>query len=670
MSTATDAPRRASRRRSRREQGYILVWTALLLVVLMLMAAFSVDLGSFYSRASQVQRAADAAALAGVVHLPDDIPKAKQAAIDAAKKNGFDDPDPARNPTKDIDVYVETRSDGNLSLRERQLRVEIFDRSVDTVFWSVVGPDSISITRTSRAEFSQPLSLGSPENHLGIGTLFPPRFGDSADGSWFRQFYWLAVNGWCTPAEEGDSVLSQFDGSGLNCGPSFSPRDDNPDYDPKGYYYSVDIPDARSQPMVIQVYDPSYWPDHQPCLGPGNLGLLALPPISFTPPARSPGLQTCDTNAYANNVSGYRTTWQDSSATNGSGSPGFDQRLTASIDKPFRSTTGRMTTTYQVLAPDTNEVPDDNPPYAPAVSYTGGMQIGNESCGDPRFDFYRYGSDCLTDIGSAYLDDFVASTTSPVSGRNTFRYWDTIASIPTTAPGGRYYVNVKTLAGEADSWGTNAFALRAVYTSGSQAYRRCDSRKVPSCPQVSGSETMSILAASPDDAAIFNLADVPVTEAGKTLQVEMWDPGDGGDTIGFYYPDNTNPIGKSDSAVAAIGAHPMVWQDVTTYYDGTSLPPGLLAGGGAPQTEADNLLKVDAVGPSRPGRPGSEQFNDHLVRVFLPIPTDYKAGASDPFGRGGWWLIRYDFGSGGVVNDRTTWTVRVLGDPVHLIPDV
>ncbi|MDQ1717914.1 MAG: hypothetical protein QOE89_1867 [Pseudonocardiales bacterium] len=52
------------------EHGYVAVMTALLSVVLVGMAAFSVDVGNWYLTGQEEQRAADAAALAGIPNPP------------------------------------------------------------------------------------------------------------------------------------------------------------------------------------------------------------------------------------------------------------------------------------------------------------------------------------------------------------------------------------------------------------------------------------------------------------------------------------------------------------------------------------------------------------------------------------------------------------------------
>lgn len=52
------------------ERGATLVLAAAVLLVLMGMAGFAVDLGWLYSQGAEAQKAAEAAALAGVVHMP------------------------------------------------------------------------------------------------------------------------------------------------------------------------------------------------------------------------------------------------------------------------------------------------------------------------------------------------------------------------------------------------------------------------------------------------------------------------------------------------------------------------------------------------------------------------------------------------------------------------
>ena len=78
--------------RARGEHGYVMVMFALLLVPLLLMAGLAVDVGHWYSRTSDMRRAADAAALAGVVWLPEPPPSPRRRATASCRRP------PSRSP--------------------------------------------------------------------------------------------------------------------------------------------------------------------------------------------------------------------------------------------------------------------------------------------------------------------------------------------------------------------------------------------------------------------------------------------------------------------------------------------------------------------------------------------------------------------------------------------
>ena len=86
-----------TRARFRGEKGVAVIMTALCLLPLMAFAAFGVDLASFYSRASYLQKSADAAALAGTVWMPN-LTKARQIACDSLLNNGIDGGDCGTGP--------------------------------------------------------------------------------------------------------------------------------------------------------------------------------------------------------------------------------------------------------------------------------------------------------------------------------------------------------------------------------------------------------------------------------------------------------------------------------------------------------------------------------------------------------------------------------------------
>ena len=58
-------------------------------------------------------------------------------------------------------------------------------------------------------------------------------------------------------------------------------------------------------------------------------------------------------------------------------------------------------------------------------------------------------------------------------------------------------------------------------------------------------------------------------------------------------------------------------------------------------------------------------YNGKLVQVTVPIPAGYSCTISDP--QGCWIRLRFTYPAGTTVNDTTTWSAKLEGDPVRLI---
>ena len=214
-------------RRARDEQGYTLVFTAILMLPLLAVAAIGVDVGAWYLQAQQNQRIADAAALAGVVWLPDES-KARAVAIDAVARHGL---------APGVDSTVKT-----VVVGPSQLRVDIATRS--HLSFSAIFLSEFSITRAAVAEFNPPVELGSPENQLGDAAL------------------WLAVSGPCSVRENGDLRSAHYVAGypGGMYPPAPCTGSTNPDHEPGGYLLAVDVPSDPGGPVHIEVYDAGYDP--------------------------------------------------------------------------------------------------------------------------------------------------------------------------------------------------------------------------------------------------------------------------------------------------------------------------------------------------------------------------------------------------------------------------
>jgi Putative Flp pilus-assembly TadE/G-like len=228
-------------RDSDREHGFVAVFLAITLTTMLIFAAFTVDFGSWYTRAAELKRAADAAALAGVVWMPE-FDQAQQYALAAAAKNGF------VNGQNNITITVEDIPNNN-----RQLKVTIRDAKAKQFFSKLV-TQSQSIGRSSVAEYVMPVPLGSPENVFGTGNL-------TLTNQPAKQNFWAAVSGYCSGHESGDKKLSKYESYSSSSSSSAcnnnSPASDD-DYDAEGYLYAIDVPTNITGTMKLEVYDGQY----------------------------------------------------------------------------------------------------------------------------------------------------------------------------------------------------------------------------------------------------------------------------------------------------------------------------------------------------------------------------------------------------------------------------
>lgn len=208
---------------SSKELGVTIIMTALLLIPLMAFTGFAVDTGAWYARAAHMQRAADAAALAGAARMPDFV-AAKTEAIATAKKNGFVAGD-------NITMQV-------VALGEYKIRVEIGDTDVARYF-SAVFMGNMRINRIAIAEFVLPVPLGSPENYFGNNPVLPPPGGQPG--------LWGDIHG-----PKSDNFNGDRYGAGCRSAMGCTPAN-NAEYRPF-YYYAVDVP-AGAGTVNVQVYD-------------------------------------------------------------------------------------------------------------------------------------------------------------------------------------------------------------------------------------------------------------------------------------------------------------------------------------------------------------------------------------------------------------------------------
>jgi hypothetical protein len=553
------------------------VVAALTTIVLLMMAALGIDVALVTIRSNHLQRAADAAALAGVTYAPD-LASSRVIAQRALEQNGID-------PSK-VTISID-----NPPATPRQLEVTVTDPDVPTIFGRLIRP-RFEISKRSTAEYVGDAPLGSAYNSVGTGDLTGHVPGSPAA----TQTAWLGVSGFCSAKEHGDQISTYYDGAHIQgtdvyaaCDVSETPDPsgwtENTDYDAKGYRYVVRVPcpglvaDASqpcpatpvtTQPITIEVYDPVF------------------DPMQSNPDWR------IDTRS----GSSYGTHWDPAS----------------------------VTTRFQVLGADsTPTVESDNPVLA-----------------DQSF-------------GRCWWSPCAES-----------RAWVPLATIPAGSRGGDYLVRTSTQPWEWHSIGSNQFALRARLGA---TWAACTS--IPGdadfdaqCPSVSGLKSMGVfVGASSGTAELFLSRLAPAQDyRAKRVQILLWDPGEGARSIEILPPGSATPV-------------PIRYR---TWFPGLEAPFDEDRAVGWPtpvsDTKVDVSGNVPAAGGGYPAWPlhtrlSSSKFNDRLLSIEITIPDTYGL---DAFGNevalpdDGWWKIRYTSDTG-TVTDRTTWTVQLIGDPVHIV---
>lgn len=659
----------AQLRRVRGQHGYVMVMFALLLVPLLLMAGLAVDVGHWYSRTSDMRRAADAAALAGVVWLPDEA-AARTAALAAAARNGF-----VPSSTVSITVTASTQS-------ERRLKVTIRDRQVGSFFYTSLGGKNLDLTRTSFAEYVLAVPMGSPRNFFGTGTLLANY---TATGI-TPEYLYQSVNPYCTDKQNGDRYQSGYFN---DVGTGTCTNTVNSEYRTSGYSMYIEAPEDRSAPIDVKLYDARYstsavtWPitgpdscvtDYvYPATPSWTVGTSTAtnPPVTYHAPIRYQ-TRTTDTG----------TNWSPASPGTAITTGSFQNKgVRTRVEYPnVINWSANATTTNWAVGPNSNNITINGPAqYQTRTSNNGtwtatinvlnagesvtrqgnrtryrtGSYQTTTTCTpttvtytDPVIDSFRQGGNDsytytlyaadntpLNDDDNPQICQQTFASNTPFetfTGQNSYlgsRRWNTLCSINTTDPSGRYILKV-TNSGAISSPlndGSNQWGLVAKYRTAGDGL--CDGRTDTRCPRVYGKDAISVRAAANTSVASFYLAEIEPEHAGKKLKLELFDPGEGGKSIEIMKPSGT---------------------------DGNTWTPAKFSwkANTSPVTSGTNVDELDVT---------ANKFNGKLVEITIDL-----AGYSPP-SNNDWWQIRYTFT--GAVTDRTTWSARIIGDPVHLVEE-
>jgi hypothetical protein len=166
-------------------------------------------------------------------------------------------------------------------------------------------------------------------------------------------------------------------------------------------------------------------------------------------------------------------------------------------------------------------------------------------------------------------------------------------------------------------------------------------------PQVFGAGNMVAYNNVNGGDQLFYLGQIPKVDAGKTLEIDLFDVGDVSCSPG--------PCSGSLATLYVQSPDGNVYSNANFTFAADSMCASSCSGSGS---------SIIATTSS-----GTHPYNDSWLTILVPLPSTYGSVGLTPPGetQAGWWKIDYRIAAGVQSNDTTTWRVSVRGNPVHLV---
>jgi hypothetical protein len=619
----------------RGQAGQTIVLIALMMVALFAGVGLAVDTGVGYYWNSAAERAAVAGALAGVIFMPNQLYPADAStpgndatdrAIAEAKKNGFDTANTADN------VQVSVAAVGGFA---NELAVTV-SRNSRTYFMPIFGFTSFPVSRTAIASYLPSITLGQPGSQLGSTVS---QLGNSG-------YYFMRTEGWTTNRGQGDAFTPAPTGCGA---PACDSNDVHGISDVKGtdgadaslparggYNFMVTIPNGATG--RIQVYNAAFSPD---ACG-GSCASRPWYDSSSNP-----------------NPSNYCENWKPTMNV-----------LTSSAPAIHCSTASKNYFMHEDDCCNFNY--SDNTTYS-TMKYTvfkmPNVFIRSTDQFNSRLTVHPLDARNWNQPTNQYIDVTVPATYtqafSAVDGHPTnlmeYHAWTDVAG-----PGG-YTSGLSTYNGSQAVLGPGSYRLRidtleydgtnppgnsqahkglAVRVADSGGYATCANCALSAMSDMAIYTPVNLPSAGSFNVPLFQL---PPDYAGKTISVDIYDPGDtnGATTSG------TMTLGIADPSGAIANVSPGVAKMYNLGTQRTNYPGAatLVASGSNP------IVTVRTSG-------GSVPFDNYWLHFDIPIPSTYSPGASPS---SWWWSLQYGISGSVAGTDTVTVAVSLKGNPAHLV---
>ena len=458
------------------ERGFFMVWFALLFVTLLGFAGLALEYNRWQNIATRTQKAADAAALAGAVFLPDNLSQAQTTAKATSSKNGY---------TDGVAGVTITAVKARLP---NQLKVTI-KVPTKNPWGGIVGYGNSTVVRSAVAEYQLPQNLGSPQNSYGNDPDSPPAGGQPQ--------FWGNVFGPASVKGKGDAYQSALCGTGFDNCPSGG---SNADYDTNGYFYGIDVPTGSTGALNVKVFDPAYVHVGDNCTD-GD-AVAALNKADDLTASQIPGHTTDPISPSVRYASG-----SSSAYCTGDMSYYSDSNNNATV-----------WTTWTLRSPDASGWDPTNNPIVCQAQFPGVFP-------ERTTDLPNSGT-----VDSNHLSELLKQSTNypgvtPAMRFNDFfRQWVNLCSVPTPTAG-TYFLQVQTnkkIDGSAapNAGGANRYAIKVglgtnfASNNGLRLY---------------GNGRMGIYANATGADTRFYLTRILPGEAGKVLVLQFFDTGDASD---------------------------------------------------------------------------------------------------------------------------------------------
>ena len=614
-SAAARARKRA--RRAGRERGFVIVWMAIVLVLLIAIAGLAVDLVHAYAEAQHLQNAVDAAALGGAVELPLGNGTDTSAATNDVQKllaqNGY--PDGGDN------TITMNKQDAAI---KNQMDVQETHR-FDTLFARIFGFDSITVKRTAYGQYDPPIAMGSATNNLGDVPMCPDQDLTAAP-PWLpishcvaiptaaAQNLWLQIQGPDTAKQSGNPYTT------MNCGSvaSWSTGADN--CDPASLVNTENTPGnsedfavglgGNTGTLSLSIYDAGFVatrPDCNFAAGfPENLWATGTPAQKVV-------------DALANGASKQQYCTGDSVINK------YDGTSPTADGTPFGKPIDLMTTSYTLLAPSVDGAPR------------------KQACPTLTVPPYASPNDAFATSDAQYWHQWTTLCNYSISP----------AEAAAITPTNEFEVEVSSPSGR----GTNQFSLVAELNGGPASQLSMFTRQRLPISAVSPAPDVNGNVAAPT----FYLARVLPSTQDRYIVISFFDLGDStmgastgtlslsytglnsNDFTGFTDCEFTSPPASDVPTRVMMPPYDFDLAGCSLHYD-TRKPPG---------------------GSSYPA-----DWNGRWVAWKIRIPAATSSGGGwncDPSDFQNCWMQLKVTPDSGSLSDATTWNAQILGSPARLV---